>query len=184
MLLRSATLTLAVLGTLAATASAGGYVGLGVSAGASMHGDLNMYSADNESGGKLLLGQRFGRLAIEASLGGTDLHMVGGAPTTHQAAALGVDLKYHFDLSGNLEAYVRGGLHRTWLGETAGEGAALDGRGHTLGGGLAYRLNLGFIGESSLWADYSHQEVSLLSDAGATAQGASRMITVGLSIGL
>lgn len=157
----------------AAPAFAGGYIALGLGGEPALQGDLKVAAQGQHGGnGRLALGERFGRLAIEASLARFDA----GADTT---SALGIHARLAFPLGGHLEAFGRVGLERLWLGNTQ-MAASGDAKGLVGAAGLEYRLTAPVLGSASLWAELSQDKFT--TDAGA--DGGVRLWTLGASIGL
>lgn len=171
-----------------ATARADGYIGAGVGSDSALHGGLGAHfdTGDEASAGRLLIGQRMGIVALEASLFGTDLHGVSQAagPHDYSTISLGVDLKVYLPLLLGLEAYGRAGLNKTWLDAPAERQQwSYEGRGHALGGGLQYTIGLP-LADIGLWLDYTRQETDLRDGNRAPLDGRVDMLTLGVSLGL
>jgi hypothetical protein len=166
-----ASLTLA-LG--ASPALAGSYVSLGLGGDPALQGDLEAAAGGDAGGnGRLALGQRFGRLAIEASLSRF------GIPDD-DATAAGIHARLAFPLGGNFEAYGRLGLERLWLGDSTMTTVSGDASGWVGGGGLEYRLKAPLLGTASIWAELSQDRFT--TEAGA--EGGVRLWTLGATLGL
>lgn len=169
--LLSATLLLAAT---ASTATAGGYVSVGLGGDPAIQGDFSAAAdGDGDGGnGRLALGQRFGRLSLEGSLGrfgfGVD-----------EATAAGVHLKLGIPLDGNFGAYVRGGLEHVWLGAEGERLGDTTADGIVGGLGLEYRLEAPVLGEASIWAEVSEDRFE--NEAG---EGGVRLWTLGFSLGI
>jgi hypothetical protein len=122
-------------------ALADGYVGIGVGSDSEISGDLsNYFTTDEETANsRIVLGQRFGAISLEASLFGSQLQGMGAmaAADKYSTISLGVDLKYSVGLIGALEGYGKIGVNKTWLsGPDGGESMNYQGRGNALGLGL------------------------------------------------
>ncbi len=166
-------LSLAALSVGATPALAGSYVSLGLGGDPTLQGDLKVAASGEQGGnGRLALGMRFGRLAIEGSVSRFGLD-------TSSASALGIHARLAFPLRGHLEAYGRLGLERLWLGDTQMTVAG-DAKGVIGGAGLEYRLTAPVLGSASIWAELSQDRFT--TDAGA--DGGVRLWTLGASLGL
>lgn len=187
--MRTAPILVMTLGLLAATAAeayAGGYVGVGIGSDGDLGGSIsNHFSTDEDaSTSRILLGQRFGALALEASLFGSQLHGASSyAPSgDYSTLSLGVDLKYHIGLVGGLEAYGKIGLNKTWLDSSEHSDWNYEGRGTELGLGLQYSFDLP-ITEVGLWLDYSRQTTELRDGVRQSLDGEISMLNLGISLG-
>lgn len=179
---------LAIVAASAGAASAGGYVAIGAGGDADLGGDLDdHFTTEGTSAGRLAIGERFGSVAIEAVLFGTDLAGTSGmtGQGDYSTMSLGVDLKYYIPLAGGLEAYARGGLNKTWVVEGFDNNMDLDhaGRGWDVGAGLQYSFRLLPLVEAAIWADYNHQVLELHSASRRTLDGTVDMLTIGVSLG-
>ena len=181
----------AVFGTLllvgAGAAHAEGYIGAGVGAGGDLGGELgsNFTTTDDTNSGRILVGERFGALAVEGSLFGSQL--VGASNLTGQGdfttVSLGVDLKYYLGLVGGLEGYGKIGLNTTWLTGSDDSELNFSGRGQELGIGLQYTINLPLT-QVGIWLDYTAQQTDLRdSDQRQTLDGTIEMVNLGVSVG-
>lgn len=175
----ASTIAILTLG-LAGTAVADTYLGLGIGTEAPITGSLgDAFSTDDATHGRLVLGKRFGKLAIEGSIFGTEMFNGGQEAAI---AALGVDLKYHLPLASNFEAYVKGGLHKAYVqSDTDGRLDEFEGQGHQYGAGLQYRFNMA-VSSAALWLDYSRTQFDV-ADEGAELGGTAKMLQIGVSIG-
>ena len=163
----------------------GGYVGLGAGPGAGLGGDISsVFTTEDSMNARLSLGQRFGPLALEASLYGAGLvgdHEFSGYGTEYDTLTLGVDLKYFFGILGTpLELYPKIGLNRTWL--TGGRDQYdYDGVGWDLGGGAQLSFS-----RVAIWLDFTHQRTSLKDDNRAlpnrSLDGRLNMLALGVSV--
>lgn len=137
--------------------------------------------ADGRSG-RLLLGIRFSRLAIEGSAG--RFGMVVNDSQAFNSTMLGAGLKYSHPLGDNFEAFARGGLQRSYVTSDMGESSYdASGDGYYLGGGIEYRLNL-LVAGGSIFLDYQYAKADLGSDAVQEFEASNRMWTIGLTLSL
>ncbi len=175
--LLSSLFLLATVG-LASPAAAGGYITVGLGNAADLRGDFAAQydsSAEGDSG-RVGVGQRFGPLAIEANVMGTDLE-------DDRSYSLSVELKYHYDLGGGLELVGKGGLGKTWINvpDPLDDKDGVSGRSKQLGLGLQYGFK-GPIGQMAIWADYTRQYLELSGDS--ILEGELDMMQLGLTVGL
>ncbi|HVV84893.1 MAG TPA: hypothetical protein VHE35_17635 [Kofleriaceae bacterium] len=169
-------LTFAGLATIAApaVASAGSYLSLGLGGEPALQGDLKVAATGDQGGnGRFALGERFGRLAIEASLSRFGL-------ADSEATVAGIHLRLAFPLGSHLAAYGRLGAERLWLGDSQMTTVSGTGSGYVGGGGLEYRVTAPLLGQASLWAELSQDEFT--TEDGA--EGGVRLWTLGASVGL
>ncbi len=169
-------------------AQADGYVGIGIGSDSGISGELSNYFDTNEetSNSRIVLGQRFGALSLEASLFGSQLQGVGAmaAADSYSTISLGVDLKYSVGLVGALEGYGKIGLNKTWLtGPDSGESLSYSGRGNALGLGVQYNFNIA-VTRIGLWADYTVQRTELRDGDRMALDGELSMFNLGLSVGM
>jgi hypothetical protein len=138
------------------------------------------------SSGRIALGQRLGRFAIEVNLYGSDLKGTGGlaGAQSYSAMTAGVNARYYFPLTGHLEAYGKAGLDKTWfVGNADKPATSYSGRGYDLGAGLQYTINGLLLGELALWVDYTHQSFTLHDDVKRDLGGGAQLLAVGISVG-
>jgi hypothetical protein len=170
-----------------AHAGGGGYISLGIS-DATLSGDLATHFETNEDSdaGRLALGQRIGRFAFEIALYGTDMTSITavGARQDYSTASLGVAGKYYIPLVGNLEAFGKLGLDKTWVvGRDDLPEVGYSGRGYNLGAGVEYGFSLSFLARASIWLDYTTQRFSLHEDTKRDLDGGTQMLSAGVSLG-
>ena len=173
----------ALLLVLSDSAHADGYVGVGVGSDSQLHGDIaeHFTTGEEATSSRIHIGERFGAIALEASLFGSQL--VGMADARdYSTISLGVDLKYYVGLVGSLEGYGKVGLNKTWLDSPAATDEDYEGRGQALGLGLQYSFNLA-MAEVGLWADYTVQKTELRDDQRMPLDGQLAMLNLGLSLG-
>lgn len=159
-------------------ASAGTYVGLGLGTSANASSDNVMMDGNGRSG-RLMLGYRFSRIAIEGSGTRYDL-FVGSAP--YQATQLAAGLKLAFPLGNHFDLIGRGGLQRTSLSMSGSQGADADGNGYYLGAGVEYGLNLGLTG-ASIFIDYQRSSTDF-DNGNRQYEGVASMWTLGATLSL
>jgi Outer membrane protein beta-barrel domain len=186
--MKRAGLAVVTLAALTGSASAGTYLGLGIGTSPAVSEQTDRLESGSRSG-KLLLGTRFGNVAVEGSLGGFDMLIADQAGTlktfgsTYQAAIAG---KLSVPLGNNFEAFGRAGIHHTWI-DTDVDANAVSGNGLLLGAGIEYRLNL-IVGQGSIFMDYQYSRATLEGTdkfVGNKAFDSSyRMWTLGLTVGL
>jgi hypothetical protein len=168
-------IVLAVLTLSTGLASAETYLSIGVGRQATVDGSIEMANGDGHLiGGRLMLGDRFGSLAVEGGVFGTQLH---DTDTDNRLLSAGIELKYLIGLFPQVEGYAKAGANYSWL-QASGAGTLDSGEGYLLGGGLQISLSPA-SGRTALWLDYTHHGVNL--DLGS---GAISSVTAGLSFGL
>lgn len=169
------------------SASAGGYIGLGVGANAKLHGDFSdHFTTTDTTAARITIGKRTGPLAIEGSFFGTQLNSVtariAGAETSVVSAQVG--LKYHFTLQSRLEAYIGGGLNKTWISDEDSDfmDEGFSGNGYSASVGLQYNLEA-VLTRASIWLDYTHAQSTLTHASRAELDGGTRTLSIGLNLG-
>lgn len=170
----------------ASAAHADGYIGAGIGANSELSGEISdHFSTDGDAtSSRVLVGERFGALAFEGSLFGSQLRGISGLTGTGDSTtiSLGLDVKYYIGLFGGLEGYGKIGLNKTWLAAADGMDASYEGRGKALGLGLQYSFNLPLT-EVGLWVDYTAQDTELRSADGPNLDGNIEMVNFGVSVG-
>ena len=136
-MLRSVLVLILVAGT-AGSASAGGYLGLGVGNGASSGGDIDLETDGRTI--RLMGGYRFGRFAVEGL--GTRYDLVRSDGHEYTGTTVGVAGRFNFSLGYNFELYGRAGLQYTQLDPKVYE-ETYNGFGILIGPGVEYRIPLG-----------------------------------------
>ncbi len=169
-------------------AQADGYVGIGLGSDSQISGDLanHFTTSEDTSSSRIILGQRFGALALEASLFGSQLQGMSGLSDNESFStiSLGVDLKYNVGLFGALEGYGKIGLNKTWLtGPETSQNLSYEGRGEAMGLGLEYSFNIA-VTRIGLWADYTLQHTELRDGNREALDGELGMFNLGISVGL
>lgn len=154
---------LAAAGLLAmpTTASAGGYLGLGLGSQPGVNDEMAAMAAPFGRSLRVLGGLRFGNVSLEGALNGFDvLANRNGDTTEYQLSGA---LKLSLPLGNNFEGFGRVGLERTWL-DVNDTFYNLTGDGFLVGGGFEYRLNA-IISNASIFVDYNVHRVTLESMA-------------------
>lgn len=163
----------------------GGYVSLGIGQ-SHLSGELdNRFSDSGSDAVRFSAGQRFGSIALEASLFGSDF--AGDSATTgtgsHNTLSLGVDLKYYFFGLGPLELFGRAGLNRTWL---HARDSSLDERHQGNGWDIGLGAQLGIdlpMAQMALWGDLTHQQTDLRYPGEPSFDGGIQTAMAGVSVG-
>jgi hypothetical protein len=162
-------------------ASAGTYVGLGI--GTSPDGNMGQYETVEGAGrsGRLMLGTRFGKLAVEGQ--GSRFNMLFSG-SEFETTQLGVGLKLNIPLGNNFEIFGRGGVQRTWL-NFMGTEDRFDAAGNGwLGGlGVEYRLSLG-VTSASIFMDYQRSSTTVENGQMAELDSVAGMWTLGATFSL
>jgi hypothetical protein len=165
----------------ASAARAEAYIGLGIGIKAPIIGSFgNEFSTSGSRHGRLIMGGQIGlpigTLGLEGVLYGTELSRNGD--DHYYTLSLGADLKYRLGLIAGLGAYVKAGLHHTWLQADNQRLDSFAGYGYALGAGIDY--NFGF---AALWLDYTHQSLNLESpQVKDHLEGSVKMLSLGASI--
>ena len=164
------------------TATAGGFVGLGVGPSANVNGTDGLIGSGGRSV-RLLGGFRFGRLAIEAAITGQNLafHDNGG-DVPLAAKELSLAGKYSLPLGSNFEAFGKAGVHRTWLSSDSGV-RNVGGNGLLVGAGFEYRLSA-VVASGSLFVDYTHFASTLAGDQYTFDGAGVGMWMIGFTVGI
>ncbi|MCP4449533.1 MAG: porin family protein [Myxococcales bacterium] len=171
----------------AGEAHAGGYVGAGIGSGSELSGDIASHFETDEdtTSFRVLVGERFGALAVEGSLFGSQLRGISGlsGDGDFTTLSLGIDLKYYVGLVAGLEGYGKIGLNKTWLtGPDTAEDWNYEGRGQELGVGLQYNINLP-LAKVGFWIDYTAQHTELRDGDNQALDGTIEMANIGVSVG-
>jgi hypothetical protein len=174
-------LTALLVAAMATTASAGGFIGLGVGTAPGINSDLQM--TENGRTGRLELGYQFGRISVEGMAGRTDLLRTDGYGW--QYTTLGLAGKYNLPLSDGFQLYGRLGYQHTTLDpmETARE--TYEGSGLFGGVGVEFRLPVA-VANLALFVDYtiSHSSMSSPPVLGTEEVGfTTRIWTLGAKLG-
>ena len=163
------------------TASAGGYLGLGLGTQPGVNSDLRNNVA-NPEGRSLrgLGGIRFGNIAVEGALNG--FGVVTAQDGDKNVYQLSGAAKLSLPLGNNFEAFGRAGLEHTWL-DLGDDRYNLSGNGFLVGGGFEFRLNLA-ITSASIFVDYNIHHVTLADARDGKIDATSRIWGLGFTVGL
>ncbi len=182
--MKRAVLAVALVAVSSGVASAGGYIGLGIGPGPAVDAPELENSLYNDGrSGRLILGHRFGRFAIEGAVGKFDLELSdnGGQGPIYSVYQAQVSGKFSLPLSDGFEAYGRLGLHKMWFNNERSE-YDTDGSGLLLAAGFEYRFNTG-IGGFSLFVDYQYSRADVSGERLKFGDTSARMWTLGATIG-
>jgi hypothetical protein len=159
--MKRACLAVVTLAALTGTASAGTYLGLGIGTSPAFNEQTEKLDAGSRSG-RLLIGTRFGNVAVEGAVGGFGMTIVnnaGLATDFGDAYQASLALKLNLPLGNNFEAFGRAGVHHTWV-SAVNEQNDVAGNGLLIGVGIEYRLNL-ILGQGSIFIDYQYNRATL-----------------------
>jgi hypothetical protein len=181
--MKRAVLAVALVAVSSGVASAGGYIGLGIGTGPAVDADVENDLTPDGRSGRLILGHRFGRFAVEGAVGKFDVMLSdngGGGPIyeTYQAQVSG---KYSLPLGDGFEAFGRLGLHKQWFSNEQ-ERLDVEGTGLLLAAGFEYRFKAA-IGGFSIFVDYQYSRADLTGDTYELGETSTRMWTLGATIG-
>lgn len=166
-----------VIAAASSTASAGGYIGLGI--GTSPSGQIgNNASSMTTDGSRSWLGElgyRFGHLSVEGT--GTEYTQIFNQKV-NDATQLGLALKYSLPLSQGFEVFGRGGLQRTDVTDQ------INGNGWMLGAGFEFRFRVAMTGASA-FVMYNHADTNMSTPSYPKGvDGTASMWTLGLTLSL
>lgn len=148
-----------LLAATATTASAGGFVGLGIGGSPGTSGDVSL-DAQGRSG-RLELGYSFGRLAVEGV--GSKFDLVAPDGYVYSDTSIGIAGTFTLPLSDGFSAYGRLGLQHTSVDEDQSVKPSLSGGGLFGGGGVELKLPLAAV-NLGLFVDYTIAHSSLTVD--------------------
>ena len=184
--MKRAALAVALVSALSGTASAGTYIGLGIGPAPTVS-TTSTPDAENAvlghgRSGRLILGQRFGRFAIEGALGKFDLELAdngGQGPiyTVYQAQVAG---RYGLPLGDGFEVFGKLGLQKQWFNNERSE-FDVSGSGLLLGAGAEYRIPTGAA--VSIFIDYQYSRGDVNGDRLKFGETSTRLWTLGATIG-
>ena len=182
--MKSALLVSALLAATAQVASAGAYVGLGLSPTPAASDSLSAVATPDGRGGRALLGFRFANLSFEGALAGVHTLTAHGNDTLYTAWAAG---KLSLPLGSGFEVFGRLGVHHTWTSVDQGPTIDIAGNGLLVGAGAEYNLNL-VATKISLWVDYTLAHAALRDQPdqryGLDYDTTLRTWTLGISVGI
>jgi hypothetical protein len=148
-------LAVALIAAAASTASAEGYLGLGIGTAASPSADKT--SSNGERSGGAFGGMHFGQFSVE---GAASRYGVWRGNQEYSGTVLAVAGKYNLKLGDGFDAYGRLGLERTWL-STDTTASDYAGNGWLLGAGFEYHFKLASTGASA-FVDYERTQTGLV----------------------
>ncbi|MDQ3334731.1 MAG: porin family protein [Myxococcota bacterium] len=182
--MKRAVLAMALVTVSSGIASAGTYIGLGVGTGPSVSPDeLENDLVNDGRSGRLILGHRLGRFAVEGAVGKYDLVLSdnGGGGPLYEVYQAQVSGKFSLPLGDGFEAFGRLGLHKQWFNSERSD-FDTSGSGWLIGAGFEYRFKTG-IGGFSLFVDYQYSRADVSGDALTFGATSTRMWTLGATIG-
>lgn len=178
--MKSALLVAAVLAGVSATASAGGFVGLGVGAEPAVNDGLmetGIFPAGRSL--RVLGGYRFNNnLSVEGAINGFGVATGRGDQTVYQVAA---GAKFNLPLGNDFEAFGRAGLEHTTL-DLGDSRYNLGGNGFLVGAGFEYKLNAVIAG-AGLFVDYTIHHATLEDARSNQVSETSRIWALGVTYG-
>ena len=176
--MKSATLVAAALLAISTTASAGGYLGIGLGSTPSVNDGFDSIAKPFGRSLRGLAGLRFANVSVEAALNGFNVTTQRGDQTVYQGS---VALKLSLPLGSGFEGFARGGLERTWL---SFDDSTFDftGDGFLVGAGFEFRLNA-ILADASIFVDYTFHKATLDNTQGSV-DTSSGMWGLGLTVGL
>jgi hypothetical protein len=160
------------------TASADGYLGLGVGTQPAVNDSMAAVGAPSGRSLRGLIGFRFGNVAVEGAVNGFGVATHRGDQTVYQASAA---LKLSVPFGNNFEGFGRAGLERTWLNLDE-DRYNLSGDGFLVSGGFEYRLNA-VIANASIFVDYTIHHATL-EDSRDKVDATSRVWGLGFTVGI
>ena len=182
--MKRAVLAVALVAASSGVASAGGYIGLGIGTGPAVNSDDYDFKVDGRSA-RLMGGFRFGRISVEAALGGFDQRMQvdpnGGFFYPIRIYQASISGKYNLPLSDGFEAFGRLGLQRSQLTLEGDSRFDASGTGVLAAVGMEYVLPT-VATKASIWIDYQYSRSSLDGEIVKTDLSA-RQWTLGATIG-
>lgn len=159
------------------TASAGGYLGLGLGTQPGVNVDMAAKAAPEGRSLRGLGGVRFGNFSIEGALNGFGVLVPNfGDQKVYQLSAAA---KLNLPLGNSFEGFGRAGLERTWL-DLGDERYNYAGNGFLVGGGVEYHLG---ISNAALFVDYTIHHASLENMRGKLDE-TSRIWSLGFTVGI
>jgi hypothetical protein len=160
------------------TASAGGYLGLGLGTQPGVNDEMATTAPPVGRSLRGLGGWRFGRFSIEGAVNGFGVVANNhGDQTVYQVSVAG---KYSLPLGNHFEAFGRAGLERTWL-NLGDDRYNFTGNGFQVGAGFEYQLDIG-ISNASLFVDYTIHHATL-EDTRGQVDETSRIWALGFTVG-
>jgi hypothetical protein len=177
--MKCARLLAAGLMAISTTASAGGYVGLGVGTEPGVNDEMATTAVPLGRSLRGFGGIRFGRFSIEGALNG--FGVVASNHGNRDVFQLSAAAKYNHPLGNGFEVVGRAGLERTWL-NLGDDRYNFSGNGFLVGAGFEYRLDL-VITNASLFVDYTIHHATLTDTRGQVPE-TSRIWALGFTVGI
>ncbi|MBA3538264.1 MAG: outer membrane beta-barrel protein [Deltaproteobacteria bacterium] len=163
------------------TATAGGFVGLGIGSEARVDDDSGRFDSNGRTGrlmGGYSLPLATGRISAEAAYTGFDVDRSG---ITMDGSLLWLAARYNFPLGDGFEALGRLGAQRTSL--SADDGTLdSDGTGVLFGLGFEYRPKFKLALDLSFWVDFTYASATLEGPRLST-DITNHFFTLGASVG-
>ena len=181
--MKRALLAVTLVASSSGVASAG-YIGLGIgTAPAVSTTDLENELYQHGRSGRLILGHRLGRFAVEGAVSKFDLELSdrGGQGPLYAVYQAQVSGKYSLPLGDGFEAFGRLGLHKQWFNNERSE-FDTSGSGLVAGAGFEYRIKAG-VGDFSVFVDYQYSMADVGGDRLQFGRTSTRMWTLGATIG-
>jgi outer membrane protein with beta-barrel domain len=163
---------------ISSTASAGGYLGLGLGTPPGVNDEMATTAAPDGRSLRGLGGMQFGRFSVEGALNGFGVITHHGDQNVYQAS---VAAKYNLPLGNKFEAFGRAGLERTWL-SLDDDRYNFAGNGFLIGAGFEYRFDLS-VTHASIFVDYMIHHASLENTRGKLDE-TSRIWGLGFTVGI
>jgi hypothetical protein len=163
---------------ISSTASAGGYLGLGLGTTPGVNDEMATTATPVGRSLRGLGGIQIGQFAVEGALNGFGVVTNRGDHTVYQAS---VAAKLNLPLGNHFEGFGRAGLERTWL-NLDDDRYNFAGDGFLVGAGFEYRLDLG-LHNASIFVDYTVHHASLENTRGKVDE-TSRIWALGFTVGI
>ncbi|HEX2688011.1 MAG TPA: outer membrane beta-barrel protein [Kofleriaceae bacterium] len=164
---------------ISSTASAGGYLGLGLGTQPGVNDEMAMLTPPVGRSLRVLGGLRFGKISIEGAINGFDVIASSADRTEYQLSAA---LKLNLPLGNNFEAFGRAGIERTWLNVEDAR-YNMTGDGFLAGAGVEYRLDA-ILANASLFVDYTIHHATLGDARSRKLDEISRFWALGVTVGI
>jgi hypothetical protein len=178
LLVATGVLAISSICSISSTASAGGYLGLGLGTTPGVNDEMATTATPVGRSLRGLGGIQFGKLSVEGALNGFGVVTNRGDRTVYQAS---VAAKLNLPLGNHFEGFGRAGLERTWL-NLDDDRYDFAGNGFLVGAGFEYRLDLG-LHNASIFVDYTIHHASLENTRGQVDE-TSRIWGLGFTVGI
>ena len=177
--MNTALLVVTALTAMSSTASAGGYLGLGLGTEPGANTELKFVATPSGRSARALGGVRFGNFAVEGAVNGFGVLTSRGDRNVYQLSAA---LKLNLPIGSQFEGFGRAGIERTWL-NVDDPSYDLRGDGFLIGAGFEYRLNA-VLANSSIFVDYTIHRATLEDARSNSVDATSRVWGLGFTIGI